>query len=135
MSKILEFVLKAYAALFHLLLCAIGLLLTLFVYSAGENKLKIDFIPLTGDNLTRFFWVTALIGLISIALAVTRKFPYLFPVFTLITFYRAFTWLIFPGAPYQISGGTTGLYWILALVAGFLGAFLSSLVYLKKKKS
>jgi hypothetical protein len=133
--KILDFLHKGYAAIFHLVVNGAFVAIGLFLSANDFKNVQMAFVPAEEGKIPEFLLVTGLIGLLTLALAVTGKFRYAFPVYCLIFAVQAFRQIIFPGSaplPENEVGGA-----MLAMVIGGAGAFLSSLVYLKapKKKS
>ena len=88
-------------------------------------------LPWKGDELIHWVFFGSIAGLLSIVLAVTGIFKYLFPVWTLVIFVLLVRGFLI--SPYAFAG-VDQFYAILALIAGAFGAFLSSLTLFKKKR-
>lgn len=130
--NLLALLLRCYAYLYHLLLCLVVLGVTILDISSPSASLKLGWVPFTGDPLVRILLTCAVIGLICLLLAVTGLFRYAFPVWCLLVAVQLFRWLIL--SPYAFPGGKEEFRWVLFLVLGAVGAFLSSLQLLKSKE-
>ena len=128
--RIVAFVLRLYSYLYHGLLC-LAMLGPCIVASGSNNyDLKLGFVPGTGIEVYHILLYSAIIGLISLVLAMTGIFRYMFPVWCLIVLVQMIRWLLLPG--YQFAS-PEDFKWTLFLIVGALGAFLSSLQLLKSK--
>jgi hypothetical protein len=110
----------------------------LFLLVLGGNALAtkqfnlvLPMFPVSGEPLANMLIVTGGIGLLTLLLALSGRFVYAFPVYCLLFAVQAFRWVIFPGK--YVIGSMEGFAWWAALVAGAIGAFLCSLVLLKRK--
>ena len=116
-------ILRICAYLFHLVL-ALFLLGISIVALTSSNTLNLPFLPWSGEALTQWLFWGSLVGILSILLAVTGKFRYLFPLwalFVLVMMVRGFIL-----RPYTFDGSSE-FYRILWLIAGAFVAFLASL--------
>ena len=127
---LLRHVLRWYSYLFHFLLALFLLGIGIVVTQSPGFDVRIGFLPLKSEEIVPVFITTAIIGIITILLAVTRLFPYAFPVYALIVLVQSFRWLLFlNGATFSGREEFEGALWLLA---GIFGAFLSSLTVLKQ---
>jgi hypothetical protein len=118
--------------LYHLVLALILLAVSAVALASDAHTLNLEMFPWKGDELIRWLFYGSIAGLITIALAVTGIFRYLFPVWALIVFVmmaRGFLIL-----PYTFSGPDE-FYRVLALIAGAFIAFLGSLTVFKSRRS
>jgi hypothetical protein len=99
--------------------------------ASDAHNLNLSVLPWKGDELIAWVFWGSLAGLISIVLAVTGIFRYLFPIWTLIV--SVFMVRGFILGPFTYTG-KDHFYAVLALIAGALGAFLSSLTVFKKAR-
>ncbi len=128
--KFLRLLLTAYANLYHfavtIFLGGVGFV----AWQSGTNSVKLDMLPWTGEELVSWLLRISAIGFVACVLHASGKFPYLLPITSLalaVLMFRGFFWLPFHfESPEQF-------YWVIALVAGAIGAFLSSLAIFRKK--
>ncbi|MBC7926305.1 MAG: hypothetical protein H7039_11670 [Bryobacteraceae bacterium] len=123
---------RLYAYLYHFVF-ALYLLGIAVVAKISNNILKMPFLPWSGDQLTTWLIGGAVTGIVSIALAVTGKFRFLFPLWTL-----AMLVLLVRGfflQPYAFEN-KAAFDQILYLTAGALVAFLASLslFFIRRKR-
>jgi hypothetical protein len=98
------------------------------VAMSTSNTLKLTMLPWTGADLTSWLLWGSLAGLISLVLAVTGVFRFLFPLWTLTVFVLMVRGFILK--PYTFEG-KLAFYNVLWLLAGALIAFLASLTLLR----
>ena len=121
---------RLYAYLFHLVLGLFLLGLALVALVSATN-LHLDMLPWTGKELTNWLLIGSLLGLLSIALAVTGKFRFLFPLWNLIVLVMLVRGYLLQ--PYTF-GGKDAFYQILWIIAGAFLAFLASLTLLRSPR-
>jgi hypothetical protein len=112
-----------YSYLYHLVLC-LFLLGISAVATSSTSTLKLSMLPWTGSDLTSWLFWGSLVGLISIVLAVTGTFRFLFPLWALTVFALMFRGFILQ--PYTFQG-KPDFYSTLWLLAGAFLALLASL--------
>ena len=120
-------ILRVYSYLYHLVLCLFLLGISLVAVSTS-NTLKLTMLPWTGAELTSWLLWGSLAGLISLVLAVTGVFRFLFPLWTLTVFVLMFRGFILK--PYTFEGQSAFIN-VLLMVGGALIAFLASLTLLR----
>lgn len=125
-------ILRLLAYLYHLIF-ALYLLGISIVALSSHNTLKMPFLPWSGESLTTWLIGGAVIGILSIILAVTGIFRYLFPLW-------AFTMLAmmvrgFIIQPYSFDGGKAEFQQMMLLTFGALLAFLFSLTLFSRKSA
>jgi hypothetical protein len=120
-----------YSYLYHLVLC-LFLLGIAVVAMSTSNTLKLTMLPWTGAELTTWLLWGSLAGLVSLILAVTGKFRFLFPLWTFIVLVLMVQGFLVK--PYTFEG-STAFYNVLAIIAGALIAFLASLTLLKSRRT
>lgn len=120
-------ILRVYSYLYHLVLCLFLLGISVVAMSTS-NTLKLNMLPWTGSDLTTWLLWGSLAGLISLVLAITGIFRFLFPLWTLVVFgFMVWGFLL---RPYTFEG-RLAFYNVLWLIAGALVAFLASLTLLR----
>ena len=128
--KFLRLLLIAYANLYHFAVCAFLGGVGFVAWQSGTTSVKLEMLPWTGEELVQWLLRISAIGFIACALHASGKFPYLLPVTSLglaILMFRGFFWL-----PFHFADAEQ-FYWVVALVAGAVGAFLSSLAIFRRK--
>ena len=121
---------RLYAYLYHLSL-TIFLLGLATVAVSSSRALHLEMMPWKGDDLSKWLLWSAIFGLLSVLLAVTGVFRYLFPLWAL-----AVVVLMVRGyllQPYTFEGKDT-FYRTLWLIGGALLAFLASLTLLRRRR-
>jgi hypothetical protein len=97
----------------------------------STSMLRIDVLPWTGDDLVQWLLWGSLAGILSIILAVTGIFRYLFPIWTLLVVVMLIRGYLLQ--PYAFAGREP-FYQTLWLIGGALLAFLASLTLFGRKK-
>lgn len=123
-------ILRAFSYVYHLVL-ALFLLGLASVALISANQLRLDMLPWKGDDLAQWLLWGSLLGILSIVLAVTGIFRYLFPVYALVVLVMMFRGYLLQ--PYTFAG-KDAFYSTLWLIAGALLAFLASLTLLKLRR-
>jgi hypothetical protein len=124
-------ILRVYSYFYHLILCLFLLGLSIVAMSSS-TVLKMPMLPWSGSELMSWLTWGSLLGLISIALAVTGIFRFLFPLWALAV-------LVLMVRGYFVKSytfdGKSEFYMTLWLVGGALLAFLASLTLLGFRRS
>ena len=123
-------ILRALSYIYHLVL-AIFLLGMATVALLSANQLRLEMLPWKGDDLAQWLLWGSILGILSIILAVTGIFPYLFPLYALVVFIMMFRGYMLQ--PYTFAGKES-FYFTLWLLAGALLAFLASLTLFKFRR-
>lgn len=122
-------ILRVYSYLYHLVLSVFLLGLAIIAMS-GSQILTMPFLPWKGESLQNYLLGGGIFGLVSIALAITGLFRFLFPLWALM----ALAVLVrgFFLQPYQFADDAefTRILWI---TGGALLAFLFSLTLFGRK--
>jgi hypothetical protein len=124
-------ILRLYSYVYHLVLSLLLLGISGIAIASNVHTLNLAMLPWKGDELIHYAFYGSIVGLISIILAVTGIFRYLFPIWTLIIFVLMVRGFLI--SPYTFTGKDQ-FYSILALIAGAFLAFLGSLTVFKKKR-
>jgi hypothetical protein len=124
-------ILRLYSYVYHFVLSLLLLGISGIAIASNVHTLSLAMLPWKGDELIHYVFYGNIAGLISIVLAVTGIFRYLFPIWTLIIFVLMVRGFLI--SPYTFTGKDQ-FYSILALIAGAFLAFLGSLTVFKKKR-
>jgi hypothetical protein len=122
--------LRVYSYLFHLGL-SIFLMGMAIVAMLSSNRLRLEMLPWQGDDLAQWLLWGNAAGILSIILAVTGIFRYLFPLWTMIVLVVMVRGYLLQ--PYSF-GGRDQFYSTLWLIGGAFVAFLASLTLFGRKK-
>ena len=123
--------LRLYSYLYHLVLTLILIAISGIAIASDVHTLNLAMFPWKGDELIHWVFYGSIAGLVTIALAVTGVFRYLFPVWTLIVFVmmvRGFLIL-----PYTFTGKDE-FYKVVWLIAGAFVAFLGGLTLFRSDR-
>lgn len=124
------FILRVYSYLYHLLLC-LFLLGIAIVDMSSTSTLRLTMLPWSGPELTSWLLWGSIAGLISIVLAVTGVFRFLFPLWALAVLILMVQGFLLK--PYTFEGKAS-FFSILWLIGGALIAFLASLTLLRPRR-
>ena len=127
---LMAIILRLYSYLYHLVL-ALFLLGISAIALTSHSSLNLGMFPWTGETLTRYLFYGSLLGLVSLLLAITGVFRYLFPVWALVVLVLMVRGFLLAG--YQFSGKDE-FNRVLFLIAGALLAFFGSLTLFRAKK-
>lgn len=115
--------LRLYSYLYHLVL-ALFLLGLSTVALISSNQLRLPMLPWSGAELNHWLFWGSLFGIVSIVLAVTGVFRYLFPLWSLTVLALMVRGFLIVPYPFP---SRDSFYFALWLMAGALLAFLASL--------
>jgi hypothetical protein len=129
--KVFGFLLRWYSYAFHAILCLFTLAVAAIAVSSHSIP-KFGFLPFTDETMIRGLFTLAIVGLVSVFLAVTGLFRYMFPVWAAIVL-----WLMVKGfflSPFTFPNADAfrGALW---LTFGAVGAFFGALWVLKPRKA
>jgi hypothetical protein len=123
--------LRLYSYLYHLVLSLLLLGISGIAIASDVHTLNLTMLPWTGDELIHYVFYGSIVGLLSVVLAATGIFRYLFPIWALIIFVLMVRGFLI--SPYMFTGKDQ-FYSVLALIAGAFLAFLGSLTVFRKKR-
>ena len=123
-------ILRLYSYLFHFVLC-LFLFGMAILAKMSTSRLKLDVLPWKGADLESWLLWGSLAGLLSIVLAITGTFRFLFPVWALIVVVMLVRGYILQ--PYTFAGKDP-FYQTLLLIAAALVAFLASLTLFRSSR-
>ncbi|HYO83812.1 MAG TPA: hypothetical protein VES20_20585 [Bryobacteraceae bacterium] len=123
--------LRLYSYLYHL---GLGLFLLglAFVALLSSNTLKIPILPWTGTSLTQWLLWGGILGIVSVVLAVTGVFRYLFPLWALAVLGVMIRGYVLTPVPFDGRSDAMQALW---LTLGALLAFLASLTLLTLRRT
>lgn len=100
----------------------------------SHNTLKLSFLPWSGQSLFPWLFGGAIIGIISIILAVTGIFRYLFPFWAFVVLVMLLRGFLIQPYSFESRDEFTHIMWI---TAGALLAFLASvtLFFIRRRES
>jgi hypothetical protein len=122
--------LRLYSYLYHMVL-ALFLLGLSAVALISSNQLRMPMLPWSGESLNYWLLWGSLLGLLSIVLAITGIFRYLFPLWCLTVLVLMVRGYIL--TPYPFAGKDP-FYQALWLMAGAFLAFLASLTLFRIRR-
>jgi hypothetical protein len=122
---------RLFAYAYHLIL-ALYLLGISVVALSSNNILRMPFLPWSGEALTAWLMGGSILAILSILLAVTGVFRYLFPLWA----FAALAVMVrgFILRPYTFEGGKAEFQQIMIIIGLGLLAFLASLTLLRSPK-
>src|SRR4051794_1731553 len=123
-------ILRVYSYLYHLVLCLFLLGLSI-VASGSSTTVSLPMLPWSGSELKTWLLWGSLAGLVSIVLAITGMFRWLFPLWTLLVLVLMFQG--FMVKPYTFEG-KPAFYSTLWLIGGALLAFVASLTLFRSSR-
>ena len=115
--------LRLYSYLYHFVL-ALFLLGLALVALLSSNTLRLPILPWQGDEATQWLLWGSIVGIVSIILAVTGIFRYLFPLWALAVLVLMVRGYLLQPVPFS---GPDEFQRVLLLIGGALIAFLASL--------
>ena len=119
--------LRVYGYLYHLAL-ALFLLGISLVAMLSSNRLRLPFLPWSGEELTAWLFWGSVLGLVSLLLAMTGVFRYLFILWSLVVLALMIRGYILQPVPFATPDDFYTAMWLLA---GALLAFIASLTLLR----
>lgn len=122
MARIFRILAYLYHLIFALYLLGISL-----VALISSNTLKMPFLPWSGEALTQWLLWGSVTGIVSIVLAVTGVFRFLFPLWALAMLVVLIRGFILQPYPFDDKAMFTQILW---LIGGALLSFLASLTLL-----
>lgn len=122
MLRAFGFLLRLYSYLFHLILSLFLLGIAILSYTSHQ-PLDLGMLPFTSDRIVSGVFLLGVAGLLATALAITRIFRYLFPVWAAAVLYLMVRGFILSPYRFPDAGAfKTALWLILAAAAAVVGA-------------
>lgn len=123
MIKVFGALLRVFSILFHTILC-LFVLAIVAICVTSHTVPKLGFLPFSDENMIRGLITLGVVGLVSVFLAVTGIFRYMFPVWAAIVLWLMVKGFILSPFTFPDAGTFRGALW---LTFGALGAFFGAL--------
>jgi hypothetical protein len=128
---VFSILLRVYSYLYHAVLSLLLLGMGLIAKLSNSSTFTLEMLPWKGQELINYVLWGGAFGLLSVLLAITGIFRFLIPIWAAIV-----VWFMVQGfilRAYNFDSADH-FYWVLFLIAGAIGAFLSALTVFKKKE-
>ncbi len=125
----IAFILRIYSYLYELALALFFLAISFIAIASGATNLYLPMFPWQGAILNRWLLGLSLLGILATLLAMTGWFRFLFPLWALTVVILMVRGLFLGSYGFSGPDQFQGAVW---LVVGAIGAFLGSLIVLKK---
>jgi hypothetical protein len=128
---VLSILLRVYSYLYHAVLSLFLLGMGLVAKLSNSSTFTLEMLPWKGTELINYVLWGGAFGLLSVLLAITGVFRFLIPIWAAIV-----VWFMVQGfilRPYNFDD-PNHFYWVLFLIVGAIGAFLSALTVFKRKE-
>ena len=122
--------LRLYSYFYHAILCLGMLAVGLIAWLSTGHTLRLQMLPWEGVELRNWLFILGIFGMVSILLAISGFFRYLFPFWALFVAFMMVRGFLLQ--PYTFDGSEE-FYWVLALIAGAILAFLGSLTLFRSR--
>lgn len=124
---------RVFSYLFHALLALVLIAVSTLALSVGADSLKLGMLPWTGQTLAYALFFGALIGLLTLVLALRNTLRFLFLLWSLAVAYFIIKGFFFSG--YRFEGGhvNTALYLTAGSLLAILGAWFQFIRPLKRR--
>lgn len=126
----LSTLLRVYSYLYHAGISIFLLGISSLAKMSDSSTFKLDVLPWKGADLATYLFWGSVAGLVSVVLAATGMFRYLFPIWAAVVL-----WYMVQGfllQPYSFED-VSDLYWALGLIAGAMLALVGALTVFKKR--
>ena len=123
--------LRVYSYLYHAVLSVFLIGIGSLAKLSNSTTFKLDVLPWKGQELASYVLYGGIAGLLSVLLAVTGWFRFLLPIWAAVVVWYMVQGFLLRGYTYS---GPDEFYWVLALIAGAVVAFLSALTVFKKRE-
>ena len=120
---ILKAIMRYFSYLFHALLALFLLAVSGLAMATGGADLHLGMLPWSGDMLERVVFVGAIVGLVTVLLAMRGVLRILFLIWSFLVFILLVKGYIFSGYKFQPNEFRTALYLIGASLLALLGAW------------
>jgi hypothetical protein len=117
--------LRLFSYLFHLALGLFLLAVAGLALSTAPQSLRLDMLPWTGETLTYVVLFGALLGLVSVLLAITGKLRFVFFLWSLIVAVLLLRGYFFSGYRFSPGGVQLGLELLAASWLALVGAWFA----------
>jgi hypothetical protein len=131
---ILKAIMRYFAYLFHIVLALFLLALSGIAISTGTGSLRLGMLPWSGDSLNYILLGSALVGLLTVLLAMKGVFRFLFLIWSFLVFVMLVKGYIFSRYAFQPNEFRIALYLIGASLLALLGAWFQLRTSARPKK-
>ena len=121
--EVIKALLSFLSYVFHGLLCLMLLVMSGLAIIAGAETLQLGMLPWTGPTLLYTLFFGALLGLVTVILAIKGTWRPLFFVWSLVVTLLLLKGYIFSGYRFIPGEYHTAMYLIVGSVIGLMGAF------------
>ena len=121
--ELVKGLMRFFSYIFHGLLSLFLLAISGMAIAMDMHSLQLEMLPWSGSGLTYWVFGCAVVGLITLVLAVKRVLPLLFFLWSLVVFVLLVKGYVFSG--YYFNGGEfqTAIYLIVGSLIALLGAW------------
>jgi len=121
--EVLKALMRFFGYIYHGLLALFALAISGMAMANGMNTLQLDMLPWKGATLTYALFFGAIIGLLSVALALKRIVPALFLLWSLVIFVLLVKGYVFSNYFFDSGELKTALYLIAGALLAVIGAW------------
>lgn len=114
---------RFFSYVYHGLLALFLLAVSGMAMATDMHSLQLDMLPWKGSSLTYWVFAGAVLGLITVVLAVKRVLPLLFFVWSLVVFVLLVKGYVFSGYYFDAGEFRTAIYLIAGALVAMLGAW------------
>ena len=124
-------ILRVYSYLYHLVLCLFLLGLAVVAMNSSST-LHLEMLPWSGSDLVSWLLWGSMAGILSIVLAITGIFRFLFPLWALTVLVMMVRGFLLKSYTFEGKPDFVNVLW---LIGGAVLAFLASLTLLRARRS
>jgi hypothetical protein len=122
--EVIKALLSFLSYVFHGLLCLILLAMSGLAMAAGAQTLQLGMLPLTGPTLLYAVFFGALLGLVTVILAIQGRLRPLFFVWSLLVTILLLKGYIFSGYRFSTGEFSTAMYLIVGSMIALIGSWV-----------
>jgi hypothetical protein len=126
--------LRLFSFLFHGLLALLLFAVSAFALASGAPSLQLGMLPWNGTTLDYALLLGAVVGLVSLVLAIQRKLRFLFLLWSLAVAVLLVRGYIFSPYHFESGGVRTALYLMFGSLLAILGAWFQMFVPIRRSK-
>lgn len=116
-------IVRYYSYIFHGLLALFLIAVSGMALAVSPQSLHLDMLPWTGSTLTYVVFFGGLFGLLTVVLAILRKLPALFFIWSLVVTVMMIKGYIFSGYGFEPGGFSTAVELIVGSLIAIAGAW------------
>ena len=116
-------IVRYYSYIFHGLLALFLIAVSGMALAVSPQSLHLDMLPWTGSTLTYVVFFGGLFGLLTVVLAILRKLPSLFFIWSLVVTVMMIKGYIFSGYGFEPGGFSTAVELIVGSLIAIAGAW------------